>query len=65
MQLLYFLNCILISIAGFRNGCKLGITSQNGEVLATDVIYPTFGRGIKPDSDSAACKLRDLLTKYT
>jgi competence ComEA-like helix-hairpin-helix protein len=50
---------------GFRNGCKLGITSHNGEVLATDVIYPTFGRGIKPDSDSAACKLRDLLIKYS
>ena len=56
---------MLISIAGFRNGCKLGITSHNGEVLATDVMYPTFGRGMKPDSDSAACKLRDLLIKYS
>jgi transcriptional accessory protein Tex/SPT6 len=65
MQLLYFLNCVLISISGFRNGCKVGITSHNGEVLATDVIYPTFGRGIKPDSDSAARKLRDLVLKYT
>lgn len=64
MQLLYFLNCVFISIAGFRNGCKLGITSHKGEVLATDVIYPKFGRGIKPDSDSTALKLRDILIKY-
>jgi transcriptional accessory protein Tex/SPT6 len=64
MQLLYFLNCVFVSIAGFRNGCKVGITSHKGEVLATDVIYPTYGRGIKPDSDSAARKLRDLLSKY-
>jgi transcriptional accessory protein Tex/SPT6 len=64
MLLLYFFNYVFISIAGFRNGCKLGITSHKGEVLASDVIYPTFGRRIKPDSDSAACKLRDLLLKY-
>lgn len=49
---------------GFRNGCKLGITSHTGELLAVDVMYPPFGRRIKPDSDSAAYKLRDLLIKY-
>jgi transcriptional accessory protein Tex/SPT6 len=55
---------VLISISGFRNGCKLGITSHTGSVLATDVIYPPFGRQINPDSDSSACKLRELLVKY-
>jgi transcriptional accessory protein Tex/SPT6 len=55
---------VLISIAGFRNGCKLGITSHTGSVLATDVIYPPFGRQITPNSDSSALKLRELLVKY-
>lgn len=53
-----------ISIAGFRHGCKIGITSCSGSVLATDVIYPPFGRRVHPESDSSALKLRDLLLKY-
>lgn len=63
-----FYICILkskfFSITGFRNGCKIGITSHTGSVLATDVIYPPFGKQIHPDSDSSALKLRDLLVKY-
>jgi transcriptional accessory protein Tex/SPT6 len=55
---------IFTSIAGFRNGCKLGVTSHTGTVLATDVIYPPFGRQINPNSDSSALKLRELLVKY-
>ncbi|XP_021923205.1 S1 RNA-binding domain-containing protein 1 isoform X2 [Zootermopsis nevadensis] len=49
---------------GFQNGCKMGITSCSGSVLATDVIYPPFDRQIHPNSDSSARKLRDLLVKY-
>ncbi|GFG40507.1 hypothetical protein Cfor_06519 [Coptotermes formosanus] len=53
-----------IDPGSFRNGCKLGVTSHTGDVLATDVIYPPFGKGIKPDSDFTACKLKDLLIKH-
>ncbi|PNF21294.1 hypothetical protein B7P43_G02121 [Cryptotermes secundus] len=57
-------NTVLGIDPGFRNGCKLGITSHTGSLLATDVIYPPFGRQINPDSDSSACKLKELLVKY-
>jgi hypothetical protein len=55
---------VFISIAGFQNGCRLAVTSHIGSVVATDVIYPPFGRQINPYSDSSALKLRELLVKY-
>lgn len=62
--LLISVNSVFILIVGFQNGCKMGITSCSGSVLATDVIYPPFDRQIHPNSDSSARKLRDLLVKY-
>jgi transcriptional accessory protein Tex/SPT6 len=64
MLLFIHFNSVFILIAGFRNGCKIGITSCSGSVLATDVIYPPFSRQMHPDSDSSALKLRDLVVKY-
>ncbi|KAJ9581337.1 hypothetical protein L9F63_023485, partial [Diploptera punctata] len=49
---------------GFRNGCKIGVSSPTGTVLCTDVIYPQFGKQIYPQSDSNALKLKDLLNRY-
>ncbi|XP_069678482.1 S1 RNA-binding domain-containing protein 1 [Periplaneta americana] len=49
---------------GYRNGCKIGVTSHTGNVLAMDVIYPRFGCKVDPHSDPNAFKLKDMLTKY-
>ena len=40
------------------------MTSPTGSVLATDVIYPRFGKEIYPHNDPNAIKLKDLLNKY-
>ncbi|PSN57378.1 hypothetical protein C0J52_02903 [Blattella germanica] len=50
---------------GFRNGCKIGVSSSTGSVLATDVIYPNFGKKIPPPSDQTAVKLKDLLMRFS
>ncbi|XP_046397929.1 S1 RNA-binding domain-containing protein 1 isoform X2 [Ischnura elegans] len=50
---------------GFKNGCKLCVISQTGEVLYTDVLYPKFGyryENLMDDYD--AIKLKRIVDMY-
>ncbi|XP_071451151.1 S1 RNA-binding domain-containing protein 1 [Hetaerina americana] len=50
---------------GFKNGCKLCVISQTGEVLHTDVLYPKFGfRFHSLFEDSEANRLKWIVNTY-
>ena len=47
---------------GFTHGCKLGVISEHGKVLETDVIYPH--RKAEKSSDESANILKGLVKKH-
>ena len=45
----------------YRTGCKIAVIDQNGNVLATTVVYPTPPQS---KAEEAAAKLTELINKY-
>ena len=46
---------------GYRNGCKVAVVDPTGKVLATTVVYPTFGERKKQEAiDTLSC----LMTRH-
>lgn len=53
---------ILALDPGFKSGCKVAVVNENGDLLATDVVYPTTSNQKKNEAEK---KLKHLLKKYT